>query len=710
MTTLRAAVLAILLLLGGMGELLAQTPSTLPPGVTQDQFDAMVDAIGKSVTQKLMTPEQIGVLADAVAKAVAEKQKVAPAPAAAKESAPHKAAPSTLATDLAGFFHRAGQAISAIPAFWEHLTAIPGLLDERAQGGRGLAGFLLRLLIVAVLAVGAEEALRRLVHALRARLAAGAAPEKGAHGLVNLGLLILLDGLGVLAVWLIVTGGLGLWFAGTTGQHRLAVEVLMAVFWWRLCLLAFRVLLRPGLPSARLCQVDDQEAWATYRRISVVVLAVIIATVLARLLESVQTPPVAIGAGRLFTLPLFLAVFIWFVVRTAGAARQWFGDSSTMPHLGRFVGRHWIAIMVPFFVILALAQLYGDVTGKTKIGRAMHLTLDLVTILLIFETLLVALLRRLDSALPGWTPASDTPSLADVFARCLRVVVLITIGINLAKTWTVDVLGIVDMSEWDTLTLELRTAGVTLFVAFVLWELVNYITTPHIGGKSGAGRGHAISRLSTLMPLLRVTLGVVIAVLAVLIVLADLGVNIGPLLAGASILGLAVSFGSQALVKDIVSGIFYLTDDAFRVGEYIQCAGTSGIVEGFTLRSIRLRNQNGQVHTIPYGDMGQITNFSRDWSMVKFNFAFPRQVDIEKVRAAADGVGKEMTADPELAPRILEPLRMQGVVEVTNDALVVEFRLSARPGNPGALQRDAMMRMMRALPMLGIEFGTAAAA
>ena len=89
--------------------------------------------------------------------------------------------------------------------------------------------------------------------------------------------------------------------------------------------------------------------------------------------------------------------------------------------------------------------------------------------------------------------------------------------------------------------------------------------------------------------------------------------NITPLIAGASVFGLAISFGSQTLVRDIVSGIFYLTDDAFRVGEYIDCGKAKGTVEGFTLRSIRLRHQNGQVHTIPFGQLGQITNFSRDW-------------------------------------------------------------------------------------------------
>ena len=120
-----------------------------------------------------------------------------------------------------------------------------------------------------------------------------------------------------------------------------------------------------------------------------------------------------------------------------------------------------------------------------------------------------------------------------------------------------------------------------------------------------------------------------------LLALHTLGVNITPLLAGASVVGLAISFGSQSLVKDIVSGFFFLADDAFRVGEYIECGKAKGTVEGFTLRSIRLRHQDGQLHTVPFGQLGEITNYSRDWATVKFEVMLDREVDLEKVSKAA---------------------------------------------------------------------------
>jgi len=197
---------------------------------------------------------------------------------------------------------------------------------------------------------------------------------------------------------------------------------------------------------------------------------------------------------------------------------------------------------------------------------------------------------------------------------------------------------------------------------------------------------------------------IVLAIVAVLIALENIGVNITPLLAGASVLGLAVSFGSQTLVKDIVSGIFYLTDDAFRVGEYIDCGKATGTVESFTLRSVRLRSPNGQIHTVPFGELGQVTNFSRDWAGVDFSLRFARDTNLDKLRRATEKISADIMTVPELKDMLLEPLKMKGIAEVADNALVVRFKFVARPGNPSTVQNEAVSRMLRGFPELGIEF------
>jgi small-conductance mechanosensitive channel len=212
------------------------------------------------------------------------------------------------------------------------------------------------------------------------------------------------------------------------------------------------------------------------------------------------------------------------------------------------------------------------------------------------------------------------------------------------------------------------------------------------------------SRISTMMPLLRRAAAVLIILIAVMVALGDFGIDITPLIAGASVFGIAISFGSQTLVRDIVSGLFYLSDDAFRVGEYIDAGRAKGTVEGFTLRSIKLRHQNGQVHTIPFGQLGQITNFSRDWITTKFNLRFARDTDLEKLRKAAKKIGADVAELPQFKDEILAPFKMQGVADIVENAVLVRFKFTAKPGNPAAIQREAVKRLMSTLPGLGIEF------
>jgi len=709
MTALRSIVLAIALIFSSVAAIHGQAPSALPPGMTQEQFDSLVDAISKSVAEKLKAE---GVPAPA-AKSKSGKEAAAPAPK------PAKVAGAEAPDEFAVFLQRAGRVALAIPALGTHLAAIPGLLDQSAHGGRGTAGFLLLLGIVAIVAVAAEATLRRILRRLRGRLAGGAVPEQGLRSLIHLALLAVLDGLGVFAVWLICHGAVGAWFPGATGQDKLAVAVLTGIFGWRLYVLLFRIVLQPDTPAARLCDVRDRDARGMYARVSVVMLLLILGRTLFLVLAAIETPPESLAAYQVIAALIYLAGLLWLVVRSKEAARQWFDGLGTVAPLAGMVGRNWIAVAIPFFAALGATQVYGVISGRVHIAQAMLLTLNLVVGVLIFETLLQAFVRRLDSQLVGRTPASDTPKLPDVVARCVRVAVLIGVAVVISESWVVDVLGLIDESGWDQLTRSSRTAGITLFLAFVLWELFKYATDPYMERKSksaaeaitdGDAAGTPASRLSTMMPLLRIAMAIVIGLVAVLIALGDLGVNITPLLAGASVLGLAISFGSQTLVRDIVSGIFYLSDDAFRVGEYIDCGKAKGTVEGFTLRSIKLRHQNGQVHTIPFGQLGQITNFSRDWTTVKFNLRFARDTDIEKLRKAAKKIGTDMLEVPEIKSEILAPFKMQGVADITDNALLVRFKFTARPGNPAAIQREAVKRMFRMFPELGIEFAKEGAA
>jgi moderate conductance mechanosensitive channel len=186
--------------------------------------------------------------------------------------------------------------------------------------------------------------------------------------------------------------------------------------------------------------------------------------------------------------------------------------------------------------------------------------------------------------------------------------------------------------------------------------------------------------------------------------LSELGVQIAPLIAGAGIVGVAVGFGSQTLVRDIMSGVFYLVDDAFRVGEYIQSGNYKGTVESFSLRSVRLRHQRGAVYTIPYGMLGAIQNLSRDWVIDKIKIGITYDSDVDQARKIIKRVGQELAEDPEFKSQILQPLKMQGVDNFGDFAVEIIAKMMTRPGDQFVIRRRALAMIKTEFDRAGVKF------
>ena len=182
--------------------------------------------------------------------------------------------------------------------------------------------------------------------------------------------------------------------------------------------------------------------------------------------------------------------------------------------------------------------------------------------------------------------------------------------------------------------------------------------------------------------------------------------DIKPLLAGAGIVGLAVGFGSQTLVKDIVAGIFYLVDDAFRVGDYVESGSLKGTVEHISIRSLRLRHPRGMVHTVPFGHLGSVTNFSRDYIVEKLAFSVPYDADLKKIKKVVKTISKEIEEDEELGPKLLEPIKSQGVREFGDSGIIMRVKFRTRPFDQFVIRREFFTRLHKAFEKSGLEFAT----
>ncbi len=217
---------------------------------------------------------------------------------------------------------------------------------------------------------------------------------------------------------------------------------------------------------------------------------------------------------------------------------------------------------------------------------------------------------------------------------------------------------------------------------------------------SAANRG----RSYTLLPMIRRFIGTCLVVLVTMTILSSIGVDIGPLLAGAGVIGLAIGFGAQKLVSDMFSGFFYLLDDAFRVGEYLQAGSVSGTVEAISLRNIMLRHHRGMLQIVPHSELGAITNYMRGGIVVKFNLDFPYDADIEKIRKTIKKVGQAMLKHEEYGKDFIRPVKSQGVREITNSVMTIRVKFTAQPGTHFVIRREAFRLITEALHAKGLYY------
>ncbi|MGH7852288.1 MAG: mechanosensitive ion channel family protein [Candidatus Binatia bacterium] len=190
--------------------------------------------------------------------------------------------------------------------------------------------------------------------------------------------------------------------------------------------------------------------------------------------------------------------------------------------------------------------------------------------------------------------------------------------------------------------------------------------------------------------------------LVALIVLSQIGVNIGPILAGAGVLGLAVGFGAQHLVRDLVSGCFLLIENQIRVGDTAIINGTTGIVEGITFRTVILRDHAGVVHVYPNGTITTLANATLDWSAAAIDVVLPFRVDTDRVMEIMRRVGAEMKAEKEFASVILEPLEVFGVDNFTETTVTLKARFKTQPAQQYFVGREFRRRLKYALQAAGL--------
>ena len=587
--------------------------------------------------------------------------------------------------------------INAIPSLLGHLRGLPDLLPGRTWlllAGIVVAGLVTEYVVRALLRRARSRGIDRLV---------GHSPLR-AFALAFAFDLVALVAMAVAARAVFAQVGDPQGIGG-----KLASQVFLALLTWRTYNLVFRAWLRPSTPEGRIAPVDDAAARSLLLALNLIVLLPLLAGQARRLLTNTGASPDMVSAALILYVPFVAAGLLWVVWHWREPMAQWLTNMVPPSKLGvrlkLDMARHWWIFGLAFYGLLGLVAIYAALGETATASRGLTTIESALILLLLFETLMHRLTRHI---------VTELPMAGEVVADCLRLVARLYVLILIADSLMVKTLGAMTAEEWLPHDRGAKIAALSAVAIYAFWRFLkfrmdSYIASNPLPSADVAAVNEdevrvAASRLRTLMPLLRAVAGATILVVGGLLVLSQLGINITPLIAGASVFGLAVSFGSQSLVRDIVSGVFFLAEDSFRIGEYVDCSKVKGTVEGFSVRSLKLRHQNGQLHIVPFGQVGHITNFSRDWTVLKFNLSFAPGTDVELLRKTVKKIGVDMMADPQFKPIIMQPLKMQGVVDIKDSQVIVRFKVMTRPKNPSLVQRTAIRRLYDTLPALGIRF------
>ncbi len=464
-------------------------------------------------------------------------------------------------------------------------------------------------------------------------------------------------------------------------------------------------LLAPGGGRAarfRIVPMSDPAARFWWRRIMVTIGVLAFAWVTLGLLRTLGVSPAGLKILSYVAGIALLGLGLEMIWRRPPA------EDAREP-TGRRLGRRGVSVIASVLLVLlwllwALHLMPGF--WLLLIGTALPLLLS------VSRRAVEHLLRPVENAdVDMAAEDGGAPILAAVaLERGLRAGLIIGAALLLAYVWNID---LIELTARDTVATRLIRGGlsavVIVLVADFLWRLARALIDRKIAGAmavvhADGEEARRRARLRTLLPILRNMLFVVVMAVAAMMVLSARGVEIGPLIAGAGVVGVAVGFGAQTLVKDIISGVFYLLDDAFRVGEYIQSGSYKGTVESFSLRSVKLRHHRGPLFTVPFGELGAVQNMSRDWVIDKMTIGITYDSDLDKAKKIIKQVGKDLAADPEFAPHIIEPLKMQGVEQFGDYAVQIKMKMMTKPGEQFVIRRKAYALIKKAFDANGIHF------
>jgi len=624
--------------------------------------------------------------------------------------------------------------------------AVPDFLpnaysDIKGKGGTSSILFMFAG-VFALLAsgLGAEWLFGRYAADMRTRLSAASPPAHWTVKLKRLLLFALIDFISICVFSLATLVVFFLFFNLGAGARLVLMIFLVVVLMVRGIGLLLSFFLAPRASGLRLPLLEDKTAIHLYRCIMGLVLFLGISFLIRGLLELQGISEETVLFLRAFNAAVILCVIVYLMFNNREAVacmiRRGTPDAATGINLLRAqLASFWHLLALPYLVLVWGLWVFYLMVRRDDLVIPVLALLSSLPLFLVLDWLgqrllsvLFGLVDRQQTLEPGpevegsdeETTVEPTPDqkagpavphvsrFVPIFRRCLSLSIA-----GVIFFWLLDLWGF-EVQFGEQFTGAAIKIILIVTIAYVAWRLIEDAFKRKISEAQGklqvdedadAG-GEGGSRVGTLLELFRKFLLVLLWVTVGLIILSAMGINITPLLAGASILGLAIGLGTQNLIKDIVSGLFFLIDDAFRIGDYVESGAVKGTVEAISIRSLKLRSTRGMVLNVPFSQLGSVTNFSRDYNIAKLDFRVPFDTDVDQVRKVVKKIDKEIQQDEELGPNLLGPIKSAGVMSFDDSALIIRVKFKSKPGMQFIIQRQVFKRLKELFEEKGLQFAT----
>lgn len=488
---------------------------------------------------------------------------------------------------------------------------------------------------------------------------------------------------------------------GIDGKTRLVViAVVNAYAACRAAMCVVRLLVSPSDRRLRLWRLDDADARfviAWVRRLVAVAIfgdALVEVALLLGLDQSAHD-----GFDRLISLILAVMLVV-VVIRSRHAVGAYIRGMSRDAARGRI----WLAEAWPYLAVVTIVSCWVGLATGTRGGLSglyfPGVTLAAIIAARLLTIVVLGTIERLLRLNPD--EHDQLPGLNQRVARYRRpleilttTIITVLCGVVILQLWGAPAFAwLVAGGIGTRLISALATVTVAVVAATAIWEASHAVLERQLAQTGPGGQVRSV-RLLTLMPLLRTTLLVTIVAIVGLTALSEIGINIAPLLAGAGVAGIAIGFGAQHLVQDVITGMFVLFENAIQIGDGVTAAGLSGSVEQLSVRTMRLRASDGSVHIIPFSSVTTITNNNRGLGNAAVSVTVAFTEDVDRVMEVLSEIGAAMRQDEEFGPKILGELQIFGVDQVRPWGVTITGQIVCTDGGRWPVQREFNRRLKK---------------